>query len=196
MAVVDWLLPPTQVGRAIVILVAALAILAAVWLLQGIGYAPCELCLTERYAFYANVAAGGADGLAGEPAVVACGGARPLRPDRADLSRQCRPLRLPRRRRAALVAGSDRLHWRTERARARQRPFEAVERRPRRQVRRGAVARARPVARRLGRRRLRGVGALCGARGAARSTAGGPRCDAASRIGGAAMNPVVAGASF
>ncbi len=56
MAVIDWLLPPTQVGRALVILVAALAILAAVWILQGLGYAPCELCLTERYAFYANVA--------------------------------------------------------------------------------------------------------------------------------------------
>ena len=54
MAVFDWLLPPTQAGRALVILVAALAILAAVWILQSLGYAPCELCLTERYASYAN----------------------------------------------------------------------------------------------------------------------------------------------
>jgi disulfide bond formation protein DsbB len=53
MAVIDWVLPPTQAGRAVLILIAALAILAAVWILQGLGYAPCELCLTERYAFYA-----------------------------------------------------------------------------------------------------------------------------------------------
>ena len=32
---------------------ASLAILAAVWIFQGLGYPPCELCLTQRYAFYA-----------------------------------------------------------------------------------------------------------------------------------------------
>ena len=32
---------------------ASLAILAAVWIFQGLGYQPCELCLTQRYAFYA-----------------------------------------------------------------------------------------------------------------------------------------------
>jgi disulfide bond formation protein DsbB len=51
---VDWVLPPTQLGRAVLLLVAALTVLAAVWILQGLGYAPCELCLTERYAFYAG----------------------------------------------------------------------------------------------------------------------------------------------
>ena len=30
----------------------ALAILAAVWIFQWLGYQPCELCLTERIAFY------------------------------------------------------------------------------------------------------------------------------------------------
>src|SRR6202451_1694580 len=32
---------------------ASLAILAAVWIFQALGYQPCELCLTQRYAFYA-----------------------------------------------------------------------------------------------------------------------------------------------
>ncbi len=35
------------------ILAASLAILAAVWIFQALGYPPCELCLTQRYAFYA-----------------------------------------------------------------------------------------------------------------------------------------------
>ena len=30
----------------------ALATLATVWILQSVGYRPCELCLTERIAFY------------------------------------------------------------------------------------------------------------------------------------------------
>jgi disulfide bond formation protein DsbB len=46
--------PPTQTGRALWILLAALATLAAAWTLQALGYRPCELCLTERYAFYAG----------------------------------------------------------------------------------------------------------------------------------------------
>ena len=49
-----WLvLPPSQAGRALWLLGAALATLAAVWAFQVLGYAPCELCLAERYAFYA-----------------------------------------------------------------------------------------------------------------------------------------------
>ena len=51
---VDLAFPPSQLGRALWITFAALAILAAVWVLQSIGYRPCELCLTERYAFYAG----------------------------------------------------------------------------------------------------------------------------------------------
>ncbi len=54
MGLIETFLPPSQTGRAVLPLIAALAILAAVWILQGLGYAPCELCLTERYAFYAG----------------------------------------------------------------------------------------------------------------------------------------------
>jgi len=54
MTPVDLVLPSSQTYRALLILVAALAVLAAVWILQALGYAPCELCLTERYAFYAG----------------------------------------------------------------------------------------------------------------------------------------------
>ena len=54
MSAVDWVWPSTPAGRAFRILIAALVILAAVWILQGLGSAPCELCLTERYAFYAS----------------------------------------------------------------------------------------------------------------------------------------------
>ncbi len=54
MRLIEAVLPPSQVRRAALILVAALATLAAVWIFQGLGYAPCELCLTERYAFYAG----------------------------------------------------------------------------------------------------------------------------------------------
>ena len=53
MTLVEAFLPPSQTRRAILILVAALIALAIVWILQGLGYEPCELCLTERYAFYA-----------------------------------------------------------------------------------------------------------------------------------------------
>ncbi len=53
MGLTEALLPPSLTRRAVLILIAALATLAAVWILQGLGYSPCELCLTERYAFYA-----------------------------------------------------------------------------------------------------------------------------------------------
>ena len=46
-------LPSSLTPRALIIAAAALVILAAVWILQGFGYQPCELCLTQRYAFYA-----------------------------------------------------------------------------------------------------------------------------------------------
>jgi disulfide bond formation protein DsbB len=48
-------LPPSQETKAVLIAAASIAILAAVWILQGMGYAPCELCLTQRYAFYAAI---------------------------------------------------------------------------------------------------------------------------------------------
>jgi disulfide bond formation protein DsbB len=53
MTLAELVLPPSQARRALVIMAASLAILASVWVLQGFGYQPCELCLTQRYAFYA-----------------------------------------------------------------------------------------------------------------------------------------------
>ncbi len=52
MDLIGLILPRSQVGRALWILVGALATLAAVWTFEAFGYKPCELCLTERYAFY------------------------------------------------------------------------------------------------------------------------------------------------
>jgi disulfide bond formation protein DsbB len=48
-------LPPAQRDRALWIAAASVAILAVVWIFQSLGYAPCELCLSQRYAFYAAV---------------------------------------------------------------------------------------------------------------------------------------------
>jgi len=55
MTLAETALPPSQETRAVLIAAASIAILAAVWILQGMGYAPCELCLTQRYAFYVAV---------------------------------------------------------------------------------------------------------------------------------------------
>jgi disulfide bond formation protein DsbB len=55
MALAETALPPSQETRAVLIAAASIAILAAVWIFQGMGYAPCELCLTQRYAFYAAI---------------------------------------------------------------------------------------------------------------------------------------------
>lgn len=52
MILVETILPPSQARRALLILAAAIAILAAVWIIQWLGYPPCDLCLTERIAFY------------------------------------------------------------------------------------------------------------------------------------------------
>jgi len=51
---VGFAFPPSQLGRALWVTFVALATLATVWILQSVGYRPCELCLTERYAFYAG----------------------------------------------------------------------------------------------------------------------------------------------
>jgi disulfide bond formation protein DsbB len=45
----------SQETKALLISAASIAVLAAVWILQGMGYAPCELCLAQRYAFYAAI---------------------------------------------------------------------------------------------------------------------------------------------
>jgi disulfide bond formation protein DsbB len=51
----EIVLAPSLGLRALWIAAASVAILAAVWIFQAFGYAPCELCLTQRYAFYAAV---------------------------------------------------------------------------------------------------------------------------------------------
>ena len=53
MTLAEIALAPSQGPRALWIAAASVAILAAVWIFQALGYAPCELCLTQRYAFYA-----------------------------------------------------------------------------------------------------------------------------------------------
>jgi disulfide bond formation protein DsbB len=55
MRLAEIVLPPSQGARALWIAAASIAILAAVWIFQAVGYAPCELCLTQRYAFYAAI---------------------------------------------------------------------------------------------------------------------------------------------
>ena len=55
MTLAETALPPSQETRALLIAAASIAILAAVWTFQGFGYAPCELCLTQRYAFYVAI---------------------------------------------------------------------------------------------------------------------------------------------
>ena len=55
MTLAEIVLPPSRGARALSIAAASAAILAAVWIFQAIGYPPCELCLTQRYAFYAAV---------------------------------------------------------------------------------------------------------------------------------------------
>jgi disulfide bond formation protein DsbB len=53
MTLAETALAPSQGARALLIAAASIVILATVWIFQGFGYAPCELCLTQRYAFYA-----------------------------------------------------------------------------------------------------------------------------------------------
>ena len=52
MTLAELVLPPSQARRALIIAAASVAILATVWTIQGLGYQPCELCLSQRYAFY------------------------------------------------------------------------------------------------------------------------------------------------
>jgi disulfide bond formation protein DsbB len=52
MTLAEAALPRSQALRALILAAASLAILAAVWILQAQGFDPCELCLTQRYAFY------------------------------------------------------------------------------------------------------------------------------------------------
>ena len=55
MTPVGTVLAPSPGARGLWIAAASAAILAAVWIFQAFGYAPCELCLAQRYAFYAGI---------------------------------------------------------------------------------------------------------------------------------------------
>jgi disulfide bond formation protein DsbB len=55
MTLAGLLFPASLSKRALIVAAASAAILAAVWILQGFGIQPCELCLTQRYAFYLAV---------------------------------------------------------------------------------------------------------------------------------------------
>lgn len=46
--------PPSHGERALKLCAAALVVLAAAWTFQAFGFRPCELCLAERYAYYAG----------------------------------------------------------------------------------------------------------------------------------------------
>lgn len=45
----------TPVRAALVILVVATATIAGAWIFEYFGYAPCELCLQQRWAYYAAI---------------------------------------------------------------------------------------------------------------------------------------------
>ena len=179
MTLAEFALPPSQEVRGLWIAAASVAILAAVWIFQGMGYAPCELCLTQRYAFYAAIPLALLTALvAGRSA--AWVGARWLRASGSGLRRQRGPRRLSRRGRTALVGRPHGLHRRPGIPR-RQRPRESARFGQGRALRRSAAQDRRIVARRLECRRERSSRGLCGARRAALE----PDAPASSRSGDA-----------
>ena len=177
MTLAETALPRSQETRALLIAAASIAILAAVWIFQGMGYAPCELCLTQRYAFYAAiplalltslVAGRSAHGLAragfallalvfAASAVLAAYHAGS---------------------RVSLVGRPDRMHWRSRFPR-RQRPGESAGFGESRALRRGPAAHRRAVACRLECHRQRRAGGLRGSRCAALEGEPRPRQDLA-----------------
>jgi disulfide bond formation protein DsbB len=48
-------LPTTAANSALSIGVLAFVTIAGAWVFQGLGYPPCDLCLEQRYAYYAGV---------------------------------------------------------------------------------------------------------------------------------------------
>ena len=164
MTLAETALPPSQETRAVLIAAASIAILAAVWIFQGMGYAPCELCLTQRYAFYAAIPLALLTALS--PAARRMVWRGPASRFCFGLCRQRRARRLPCRGRIPLVGGADRVH-RRPRIPRRQRPGEGAGFGQGRALRRSPVADRRTVARRLECRGQRRAGGLCGARRAA-----------------------------
>ena len=160
----EIVMAPSLGVRALWIAVASAVILAAVWIFQGLGYAPCELCLTQRYAFYAAV---------------------PIALLTAFASRSAHGLARAGFALLALVFAASTVlaayhvgveqHWwagptglhRRPRIPRRQRPRESARFGQGRALRRGATQDRRIVARRLECRRERDSRGLCGARRAA-----------------------------
>ena len=102
---------PVLAASAIVLVIAAATILTALGFEHIGGYAPCPLCLEERYAYYFAVPVAALAVLLARREQI---GIRP-HPSaryRARLPRQCRTCRLSCRRRVEMVAGPDRMHRR------------------------------------------------------------------------------------
>ncbi len=54
------LLPRTRAASALAIFAIAFAAIAGAWIYQGLGYAPCDLCYAQRYAYYFGIPAAAA----------------------------------------------------------------------------------------------------------------------------------------
>ncbi len=48
-------LHPTLLRTALIVLIVAFATISGAWLFEWAGYLPCELCLKQRWAYYAGV---------------------------------------------------------------------------------------------------------------------------------------------
>ncbi len=48
-------LPQTPAASALAILALAFATIAGAWIFEALGYAPCDLCNEQRYAYYVGV---------------------------------------------------------------------------------------------------------------------------------------------
>jgi disulfide bond formation protein DsbB len=55
MSFVSAQLPIKATNNALAIGALAFLAIAGAWVFQGLGYAPCDLCLEQRYAYYAGV---------------------------------------------------------------------------------------------------------------------------------------------
>jgi disulfide bond formation protein DsbB len=55
MSVLTARLPTQARGNALAIGGLAFATIAGAWIFQALGFAPCDLCLEQRYAYYAGV---------------------------------------------------------------------------------------------------------------------------------------------
>src|SRR5215510_9899026 len=93
-----------------VFVIATATILAAHAFERIGGYAPCPLCLEERYAYYFAMPASFIAFFAARGNAI--GAARPASPRSARLSNQCGARHLSRRHRVEVMAGPDHVLWR------------------------------------------------------------------------------------